>query len=106
MLVKFDSEAGQILMFGDVAIALLKLMGQSGTVPGAILAPDIPAAVERLKQGVAQQAAHPKARADDEREEPDVSLRQRAVPLIDLLERAGRAGKSVTWTSESVTRRP
>lgn len=105
MLVKFDSEAGQILMFGDVAVALLKLMGQSGTVPGAILAPDIPAAVERLKQGVAQQAAHPKARADDEREEPNVSLRQRAVPLVDLLDRAAHAGKSVTWTSESAGRR-
>ncbi|NBR29570.1 MAG: DUF1840 family protein, partial [Betaproteobacteria bacterium] len=52
MLVKFDSEAGQILMFGDVAVALLKLMGQSGTVPGAILAPDIPAAVERLQSNV------------------------------------------------------
>lgn len=105
MLVKFDSESGQILMFGDVAVALLKLMGQSGTVPGAILGADIPAAVERLRQSVAHQAAHPKARPDDEREEPDVSLRQRAVPLIDLLERAGRAGKSVTWTSESAGRR-
>jgi hypothetical protein len=102
MLLKFDSEAGQILMFGDVGVALLKMMGQSGVVPGAILGPDIPAAVERLKQAVAQQSAHPRARRTDETEEPDVSLHQRAVPLIELLERAAKKNASVTWTEEKV----
>ncbi|MGZ5225221.1 MAG: DUF1840 family protein, partial [Burkholderiales bacterium] len=52
MLVRFDSKVGTITMFGDVANTLLRLMGQSGAVPGAILAPDIPAAVERLQHGV------------------------------------------------------
>jgi hypothetical protein len=102
MLVKFDSEAGQILMFGDVAVALLKMMGQSGVVPGAILAADIPPALAQLRQNVEAQAQHPRARKDDEREEPDVSLRQRAVPLIDLLERAAKQGRNVMWIEERV----
>ncbi|HEY9446705.1 MAG TPA: DUF1840 domain-containing protein [Burkholderiales bacterium] len=102
MLVKFDSEAGQILMFGDVAVHLLKMMGQSGVVPGAILGSDIPTALERLKKNVAAQAAHPRARKDDETEEPDVSLRQRAVPLIALLERAAKKDVNVMWTEEPV----
>ena len=42
MLVTFDSKSGAITMFGDVAKSLLKLMGQSGDVPGAILGKDIP----------------------------------------------------------------
>jgi len=105
MLVKFDSEAGQILMFGDVAVSLLKMMGQSGVVPGAILSRDIPPALERLKQSVAAQAEHPRARKNDETEEPDVSLRQRAVPLVDLLERAARKGANVMWTEERVVRK-
>jgi hypothetical protein len=100
MLVKFDSEAGQILMFGDVAVALLKMMGQSGVVPGAIVAPDIPSALEKLRQGVEAQAHHPRARRDDETEEPDVTLRQRAVPLIELLDRAAKQAKNVMWTKE------
>jgi hypothetical protein len=102
MLVKFDSEAGQILMFGDVAVALLKMMGQSGVVPGAIVAPDIPSALEKLRQGVEAQAHHPRARRDDETEEPDVTLRQRAVPLIELLDRAAKQGKNVLWMEERV----
>ncbi len=97
MLVKFDSDAGAITMFGDVAITLLKMMGQSGAIPGAILAADIPAALEKLQSAVTQQAAHPRARPDDETEEPNVSLRQRAFPLIDLLQRAAQRKADVIW---------
>ena len=100
MLVKFDSDAGAITMFGDVAIALLKMMGQSGGIPGAILAADIPAALEKLRSGVSTQSAHPRARPDDETEEPNVSLRQRAYPLIDLLERAAQRGADVIWDQD------
>lgn len=102
MLVKFDSEAGQILMFGDVAVTLLKMMGQSGVVPGAIIAADIPPALGRLKQGIEAQAHHPRARRNDENEEPDVSLRQRAAPLVELLDRAAKQDKNVMWTEERV----
>jgi len=105
MLVKFDSESGQVLMFGDVAVTLLKMMGQSGVVPGAIVAADIPPALEKLRKSVEAQAHHPRARRNDETEEPDVSLRQRAVPLMELLDRAAKQGKNVMWTEERVGRK-
>ena len=38
MLIRFDSDVGGFTMFGDVAVRLLKMMGHSGTVPGALLA--------------------------------------------------------------------
>ena len=85
-------------MFGDVAIHLLKLMGHSGTVPSAILPEDIPAALERLRAGL---AAEPAA-ADDtpnEQGEPPVSLKNRAFPLIELLEAAVREHVPVRWES-------
>jgi len=44
MIVKFSTRAGALTMHGDAAVALLRSMGHSGTVPGAILAADLPAA--------------------------------------------------------------
>ncbi len=95
MLVRFDSDVGGLTMFGDVAVALLKAMGHSGTVPGALLAKDIPPALERLKAAVAKAPA--KGGDPDDAEDPKVSLAQRAYPLIDLLERAAKAGADVLW---------
>lgn len=88
-------------MFGDTAVQLLKAMGHSGTVPSAILARDIPQALARLKAAIAV-APEPLAREPEreESEEPKVSLRQRAHPLIELLERAARADCDVLWDKQ------
>jgi len=68
-------------------------------VPSAILAEDIPAALTRLRAAINSAAAVKSESPDsdrDNREEP-VSLRQRAYPLIDLLERAANKGAEVMW---------
>jgi len=53
MLVTFTTKAyADITMFGDVALALLKKMGHSATVPGAILAADVPAALSKLTAAI------------------------------------------------------
>ena len=53
MLIAFKSDAyADIIMFGDVAQQLLKMMGHSGAVPSAIQAEDVPAALERLKRSL------------------------------------------------------
>jgi hypothetical protein len=105
MLITFKTEAyANITMFGDVAVALIKLMGHSGTVPGALLAADIPEALDRLKQAV---AADPNATLDPEKvkdrnedsDEPRISLAHRALPLMELLEAAAAGGKNVIWES-------
>jgi hypothetical protein len=50
MIVKFSTSIGQLTMHGDAAVALLKGMGHSGTVPGAILAADLPDALAQLQR--------------------------------------------------------
>lgn len=102
MLVTFKTKAyANITMFGDVAVKLLRMMGHSGTVPSAILADDIPAALERLKAAVAEEKSSgvpEDARGDDDGE-PRISLAKRALPLIELLEAAARKHCDVMWES-------
>ena len=85
MLVKFRSEAGNITMFGDVAVTLLKMMGQSGVLPGALVAKDVPAALERLKRAAAvapEPSTRGKESAADDRELPCHPLRCDCPPSI------------------------
>ena len=99
MLVKFESDAGSFTMFGESAVTLLKMMGHSGTVPSAILAQDIPGALERLQAALAayHEPPAPPEQGSEERREPPVSLRTRAYPLIDLLTRAAARNVDVMW---------
>jgi hypothetical protein len=97
MLVTFTTKAyADIIMFGDVAIAMLKMMGHSGTVPGAIRAEDVPAALGRLTAAVNSGASTP-PHADKDSGEPAVSTAHRALPLIDLLTAAAKDGCDVMW---------
>ena len=50
MIVTFKTKTwANIVMFGDVAVALLRMMGHSGTVPGALRADEVGPAHERLR---------------------------------------------------------
>ncbi|MFK7994243.1 MAG: DUF1840 domain-containing protein [Granulosicoccus sp.] len=109
MLVTFKTNAySDITMFGTAAVALLKIMGQSGNVPGAIMADDVPRALAQLKQGLAELAAASEPAEpntsdasnafDDEQEEP-ITLDKRAGPLVSLLEAATAANENVLWDS-------
>jgi hypothetical protein len=101
MLVTFSCPVyADITMFGDVAVRLLKMMGHSGTVPSAIVAADVPAALERLQAAIAAEGDGPEPREsshDAEDDEPAVSLRHRALPLIELLNAAAKAECNVMW---------
>ena len=104
MLVTFHSKAwSSITLFGDVAITLLKMAGHSGTVPSAMLAADIPAALAHLKQALAaaesEKVGQPgvPSETEDPDAEPPVSLRLRAYPLIQLLSAAAQQGCDVMW---------
>jgi hypothetical protein len=103
MLVAFKSDAyADIIMFGEVAQQLLKMMGHSGTVPSAIRAEDVPAALERLKHSLGGEKTSGDAQAGTEaagrgENEQNVSLRDRALPLIELLTAAARKHRDVMW---------
>lgn len=105
MLVTFRTKVhADIMMFGDIAVHLLKLMGHSGTVPSALLADDVPAALNRLKNAVkADKVEAPEAtddaEDDDDANERPIDLAHRAFPLIELLEAAATAHCDVMWDS-------
>jgi hypothetical protein len=97
MLVTFTTKAyADITMFGDVALTLLKMIGHSATVPGAILAADVPEALQKLTLAVEAEDTSPPVDENDENE-PTVSLSNRALPLIELLTAASKAGTNVMW---------
>lgn len=89
-------------MFGDVAKDLLVMMGQSGNVPGAIMAEDVSAALADLQTAlgrVVEDDAPPPLDDEDNTPSP-VALSVRAAPLIDLLESAVADNESVLWDSD------
>lgn len=106
MIVKFSTRAGALTMHGDAAVALLKAMGHSGTVPGAILAADLPAALAELRKQLKElaqipsplPAPQPEDTDDQDRErEPPVTLRMRALPIIDMIETAIARDSDLMW---------
>jgi hypothetical protein len=105
VIVKFSTRRGQLTMLGEPAVALLRGMGHSGTVPGAILSADLPAALGSLERMLETQGdstgMSPPAATDnmeDERErEPVITLRTRAVPLIDMLRTAIAGDSDLMW---------
>ena len=99
MLVTFTTGAhANITMFEGDALTMLKMMGHSATVPGAILAADVPAALSRLKAAIdAEKISSSVENENEDTDEPMVSMRNRGLPLIDLLTAAAKADCNVMW---------
>lgn len=108
MLITFRCKAyANVTMFGSIGLQMIKMMGHSGAVPGAIGAEEIPYALSQLKAAVnaekkrADQATQEQEYDDDdEREETPVSISNRALPLIDMLNAAISEECGIMWDSE------
>lgn len=110
MIVTFQSAAaGDVIMFGDVAQRLMGIMGKEASDKGIVTVEQLPEAIARLKAAIAEDKVQRAAVADEDgpQSEPDpnsqtgqrpfVSLAQRAVPLLELLEFALKKKKPVVW---------
>lgn len=99
MLVTFSTARySDIMLFGDIAKEMLHLMGHSGTIPGAILAADVPAALQRLQQGITGAPSANPASEDAETGQPShIDLKTRALPLVELLQSAISNNSDVMW---------
>lgn len=96
MLVTFHSKDHYpITMFGDPALQLIQMMGAQPKVPGAFYADDVPQALWQLQEALAEvvDTSIPSQTG----EEPAVGLKQRAVPLLDMLKAAVKAQHSIHW---------
>jgi hypothetical protein len=104
MLVTFTTDSyPNITMFGNNALAMLKMMGHSATVPGAIKAEDIPQALSRLKAAMESASTLP-ATSSDNMDEPVVSMGHRGQPLIELFSAAEKAKGHVMWDKSTSLR--
>ena len=107
MLIIFKSKAaGDVMMFGDVGFAMMEIMGKTPGEKGIVTVEQLPEAIARLKDAVAQDKMANTAIDQDERVYEDapaggkrefVSLARRAVPLIELLEYSLKEAVPVTW---------
>ena len=108
MLVIFQSKAaGDVIMFGDVAYRMMEIMGKEKAARGIVTVEQLPDAIARLKAAIAKDKAARAGLGEDDlpqlEEAPDgakrayVSLTQRAVPLIELLELSLLKNVPVVW---------
>ena len=101
MPVTFETRAfANITMLNDVAVEILKIMGQSGSVPGAIKGGDVSQILELFTKAVAERKEEfingESTRIDIEPDER-VKLGDRAIPIIQLLEAADKENCDVLW---------
>ena len=98
MLIPFKPPAyADITMFGDVGKQLLKMMGCSGEVPGAIRPEDLAAALDSLEAALAGIPHKVESAGDDDDDQPRVGLHTRAGPLLELLRAAIADDAHVRW---------
>ena len=104
MLYKFKSKnAGDVIMHEVNGNRVLKVIGKDVGPTGIILAAQMPAAIQALRDAIAleestQQAFDTSSEADDAVAHGDApGLRQRAMPFIDMLQRNHKAQTDVVW---------
>lgn len=105
MLYRFKSKAGaDVIMMADSADAVLHLMGRNPAAQGILEAAALAGLIQALEAGVAADEAQFQAAVDAAKAagEPaprrqGVSLRQRAWPLRELMQRSQREGVDVVW---------
>ncbi len=109
MLYKFKSKAtGDLIMLQPNGQRVLEIIGKDcrdgASAQGIILPADMPRAVTALEAAIAQEEASQQAaiaQALARNEVPPrfaaISLRQRAVPFIDMLRRCAKAEHEIVW---------
>ncbi|WP_408597563.1 DUF1840 domain-containing protein [Limnohabitans sp.] len=109
MLYKFKSKAtGDVIMLEPQGRQLLQIIGKSPDAKGIVLCTEIPGAIQALREAVAQEEAA-LAAAEQAQKDPassgtpaktasgSIRLKQRVVPLIDMLQRAHTEEVDVVW---------
>lgn len=105
MLFKFKSKAaGDLIMLEPNGRRVLEIIGKDAEPKGIILPEQMPAAISALEGAVEKDEAEHKALIEEAKAKGEppprleaVSLRQRAVPFLDMLRRCERAGKEIVW---------
>jgi regulator of protease activity HflC (stomatin/prohibitin superfamily) len=109
MLYKFKSKStGDVIMLQPNGRRLLEIIGKDLTSAradqGILLPGQMPAAIAALEEAIAQEEAQRQAivaEAQAQNKPPPqleaITLRQRALPFIDMLRRSAKDGHEVVW---------
>jgi hypothetical protein len=105
MLYKFKSKAaGDLIMLEPNGRQVLQIIGKDAGPKGIIEPTQMPGAIAALEAAIVKEEAEQKAAAEEARVKGEVpprsdaiSLRQRAVPFLDMLRRCEQAGKEIVW---------
>ena len=104
MLITFKSSAGSnVTMFEKNAGELLNIVGKKAADrQGVITVDQLPAGIGALQAAIAAEKAlpakpEPGPDASVDLPEPTVTLVQRTLPLLDLLQRSLAEKEAVTW---------
>jgi hypothetical protein len=105
MLYRFKSKAGaDVIMMADSADAVLRLMGREPAQQGILELADLPGLIQALEAGVAADEAQFQRAIDEAKaagqpppRRQGVSLRQRAWPLHELMQRSLKEKTEVVW---------
>jgi hypothetical protein len=105
MLYKVKSKAaGDLIMLEPNGRRVLEIIGKDPQPKGIILPEQMPGAIAALETAIAREEADQQALAQEAQAKGEtppkfdiVSLRQRAVPFLDMLRRCEKAGKEIVW---------
>jgi len=105
MLFKFKSKAaGDLIMLEPNGRRVLEIIGKDPGPKGIILPQEMPGAIAALEAAIANEEADQQALAAEAQAKGEtpprfdaVSLRQRAVPFLDMLRRCQGAGEEIVW---------
>lgn len=101
MLFKFKSKAtGDLIMLEQHGSHLLRIIGKEPSAKGIVLCADMPQALNDLQAAIDEQEAlvnEREARGEPADNADLVTLRQRAVPFMDMLRRCIDNECDVVW---------
>lgn len=105
MIYKFKSKAaGDLIMLEPNGRQVLDIIGKAPESKGVIAATAMPQAIAALEAAIAAEEAEQKKAIEDAKvrgEAPPrfdaISLRQRAVPFMDMLRRCAQANADIVW---------
>lgn len=105
MLYKFKSKAaGDLIMLEPNGRRVLQVIGKDPGPKGIILPEEMPGAVNALEEAIRKEEAEQQAAIEEAKAKGEVppkfdavSLRQRAVPFIDMLKRCAKEDKEIVW---------
>lgn len=94
MIYKFKCKVtGDLIMLGPNGDRLLRLIGREPSGKGIVEPQAMQAAIVALQEAVAAE----EAQRVESAESPEVGLRQRVWPMIEMMKRAQAANEPIVW---------